>query len=209
MAAAEDVTTTCIPCLRSGQSCRNRCNLRRFFHEDEPQSVANFEQAFHLDTSFSVSSTTFFYLESDCINGHRFPLMKTKRKLVPKSTAATNSAGSGECNVVGQDGYDNVGGNVSPGSQRLRQLSSVPCHDQGLQVSGLPDVGLSVTPKGRCVHQSASASCGDQRLPTSGMPHAISRPSFSHSTDGDNVHTHSAGSGENYHQAAHGVDTDS
>ncbi|GJZ94734.1 hypothetical protein Tco_0666937 [Tanacetum coccineum] len=141
--------------------------------------------------------------------GHRFPLMKTKRKLVPKSTAATNSAGSGECNVVGQDGYDNVGGNVSPGSQRLRQLSSVPCHDQGLQVSGLPDVGLSVPPKGRCVHHSASASCGDQRLPTSGMPHAISRPSFSHSTDGDNVHTHSAGSGENYHQAAHGVDTDS
>ncbi|GJT52279.1 late embryogenesis abundant protein, LEA5 [Tanacetum coccineum] len=43
MAAAEDVTTTCIPCLRSGQSCRNRCNLRRFFLEDEPQSVANFE----------------------------------------------------------------------------------------------------------------------------------------------------------------------
>nr|GEY29596.1 hypothetical protein [Tanacetum cinerariifolium] len=129
--------------------------------------------------------------------------MKTKRKLVPKSTAATISAGSGECNVVGHEGYDNVcgvgpsvptkkqciresglvscraqelqvGANVSPGSHHLRQWSSVTYHDQGLQVSGLLDVGLSVPTKRRCVRQSASESCGDQWFPTSGMPHAIS-----------------------------------
>ncbi|GKA74677.1 probable ribose-5-phosphate isomerase 2 [Tanacetum coccineum] len=45
-AAAGDETTTCIPCLRSGESCRNRCHLRQFFHENRPESVTEFESIY-------------------------------------------------------------------------------------------------------------------------------------------------------------------
>ncbi|GJR06183.1 hypothetical protein Tco_0529167 [Tanacetum coccineum] len=60
-------------------------------------------------------------------------LMKTKRKLVPKSAAVSSSAATGERNVVGQDGGANVsGGNPSVPFKRscIRQSSSTPCLGQ-------------------------------------------------------------------------------
>ncbi|GKB16171.1 DNA helicase [Tanacetum coccineum] len=84
--------------------------------------------------------------------------MKTKRKLIPKTNAVSSSAGSGQHNVVGQSGYDNVCPSVSPNTQCAGHLSSLPYSDGGLEVFGLPDVALSVPPNSRCTRQLNSSS---------------------------------------------------
>ncbi|GJR34210.1 gag/pol polyprotein [Tanacetum coccineum] len=64
---------------------------------------------------------------------------------------------------------------------------------------------LSVQSKRRCLRRLNSVSCRDERLHTSGTPHAISPPSLSHLTHGDNVDRHSAGSGEHCRRTIHAV----
>ncbi|GJX49930.1 hypothetical protein Tco_0276775 [Tanacetum coccineum] len=120
--------------------------------------------------------------------------MKTKRKLVPKPSAATNNTDSGRCNVVVPDG---VGPSVPSKKQRVHQSNlvpcrvedshvaanvvgpsvarpstSVPCHLQQLHVPILT-VGVGVPPKRRCVRQSTSASSHDHQFSTHGIPHGI------------------------------------
>ncbi|GKC63312.1 DNA helicase, partial [Tanacetum coccineum] len=102
--------------------------------------------------------------------------MRTKRKLILKSNISS-SAGSGQHNVVGQSGYNNVC-NVYSGvplkKQCVRQLSLVPCRvpesGVGLEVSRLPDVALSVPRNRRCIRQLNSASCRVQGSSTSKIP---------------------------------------
>ncbi|GKA60198.1 hypothetical protein Tco_0759605 [Tanacetum coccineum] len=77
-------------------------------------------------------------------------LMKTKRKLVPKSAAVSSGAATGEHNVVGQDGGANVsGGNPSVPFKRpcIRQSSSTLCLGQQSHVR------LSVSSSGQRVGQ--------------------------------------------------------
>nr|GEW17398.1 DNA helicase [Tanacetum cinerariifolium] len=158
--------------------------------------------------------------------------MRTKRKLIPKSNISS-SAGSGQHNVVGHSGYDNVC-NVDSGvplkKQCVRQLSSVSCrvpesgvspsvfsntqcvghlnslpyNDEGLEVYGLPDVALSVPQNRRCIRQLKSGSCRVRGSSTSEIP--FNDELLLQSTRHDNVNTHSDASGELCHYAHHVAD---
>ncbi|GJT65828.1 DNA helicase [Tanacetum coccineum] len=132
--------------------------------------------------------------------------MKTKRKLIPKTNAVSSSAGSGQHNVVGQSGYDNVC-NVDSGvpskKQCVRRSTSVPCR---LEVFGLPDVALSVPPNSHCTRQLNSASFRVQWSSTSVIPPVVDDELLLQSTRGDNVNTHSDVSGELCHRTDHVAD---
>ncbi|GJR33334.1 DNA helicase [Tanacetum coccineum] len=145
--------------------------------------------------------------------------MKTKRKLIPKTNVVSSSAGSGQHNVVGQSGYDNVCPSVSPNTQCAGHLSSLPYSDGGLEVFGLPDVALSVPPNSRCTRQLNSSSFRVQWSSTSVIPPAIFKflslstviafvydELLLQSTRGDNVNTHSDVSGELCHRTDHVAD---
>ncbi|GJY66947.1 hypothetical protein Tco_0469185 [Tanacetum coccineum] len=103
---------------------------------------------------------------------YRFPntydIMKTKRKLVPKSTAVSNSSRTGQGNVVVRDPCDSIDGlgpGVSPKRQCVRQSDLAPRCDQGLHLcDNIDGLGSSFSPKRQCVHQSDSAPLGDQAL---------------------------------------------
>nr|GEX60138.1 hypothetical protein [Tanacetum cinerariifolium] len=97
---------------------------------------------------------------------YRLALMKTKRKLVPKSTVVSNSAGSGQGNAVAQDGYDNVcgvGPTVPPKRQCVRQSSSLLCRAQQSHV------GPSVSPNRQHVPRLSYVPCRGQGLQMSGF----------------------------------------
>ncbi|GKB66996.1 hypothetical protein Tco_0928408 [Tanacetum coccineum] len=106
--------------------------------------------------------------------------MKTKRKLVPKPSAATNNTDSGRCNVVVPDG---VGPSVPSKKQCVHQSNSVPCRVEDSHVAAnvvgpsvarpstsVPchlqqlHVASNVSPDRRSIGHSSFVPCEDQGL---------------------------------------------
>ncbi|GKC01801.1 hypothetical protein Tco_0987937 [Tanacetum coccineum] len=130
--------------------------------------------------------------------------MKTKRKLVPKSTVVSSSAATGERNVIGQDGGANVcGGNPSVPFKRpcIRQSSSTLCLGQQSHVR------LSVSSSGQRVGQ-LKRNVIHEGLSTAEVRLTVSGQLLSQSAHGDNVNTYSVASGEHHNHTDQVVDTD-